>query len=192
MFEDVLQRALDLLRSDNPWMEAALLTLCAFVLMGVAVLVMRPLTPHGRRWRQARRLYRRLRIRQPSVADLLQELRQIDPFVFEELVLLAFREAGYHIRRNGSYSGDGGIDGRMRRGLRKYYLQMKRYTGYVSFSQVQEFAYICEKNGRRGVFVHTGRTGTGTKEFVEDIENIEIVEGTRLWRLLCRGEDVLG
>ncbi|EFI3550600.1 restriction endonuclease, partial [Escherichia coli] len=40
-------------------------------------------------------------------------LRKINPYVFEELLLLAFERRGMRVIRNSRYSGDGGLDGQV-------------------------------------------------------------------------------
>ena len=42
-------------------------------------------------------------------AQIITYLRKIDPYVFEELLLEAFEIKGYIIKRNKSYSYDGGM-----------------------------------------------------------------------------------
>jgi restriction endonuclease Mrr len=44
---------------------------------------------------------------------VLATLRRISPYVFEELLLICRQDQGWQIQRNFSYSGDGGIDGRV-------------------------------------------------------------------------------
>ena len=151
----------------------------------------RLLTPHGWRWRAARRLRRRIIKDAFTPERTIGYLRSVDPFVFEELVLLSFRKAGYRIRRNRRYTGDGGIDGRMSKGSRRWLLQMKRYGGHIDAADVRAFAGLCREHGACGAFVHTGRTGGAARDAVREAENVFIVSGERLWRLIARGEDVL-
>lgn len=147
---------------------------------------------HRRRRRGAVRLYRKLRGGQVREGAALRYLRCIDPFMFEELVLYAFSRCGYRVVRNERYTGDGGIDGRMRKGRRRYLLQMKRYSGYVDAVHVRDFAALCRRCRCGGAFVHTGRTGKAGRDEAEAEQGVSIVSGERLVRLLCRGEDPLG
>lgn len=149
------------------------------------------LSVHGFKIRRARRLRRRLIREDLSPASAIAYLRKVDPYVFEELVLLSFREAGYRITRNRRYSGDGGIDGRIAKGGQRWFVQCKRYKGYISSRQVAEFAAVCQEGRRRGVFVHTGRTGGASREMFAYDDDIEVVSGARLCRLILQGEDVL-
>lgn len=149
------------------------------------------LSPHGRKWRAARRVRKKLQREDMRPAQQLSYLRKIDPYVFEELVLMSFREAGYAITRNRWYSGDGGVDGRMKKDGVRWYVQCKRYCGYICARHVDEFSAVCERAGVHGVFVHTGKTGGASKEVARQDENITIVSGGRLLWLVVEGKDVL-
>src|ERR1019366_4149164 len=46
----------------------------------------------------------------PSTIDLVQQLRSIDWFQFEQLVALVYRKQGYAVSRRGGANADGGID----------------------------------------------------------------------------------
>ncbi|MGS6531656.1 restriction endonuclease, partial [Enterobacter hormaechei] len=45
------------------------------------------------------------------MAQIINYLRKIDAFVFEELLLEGFEAHGFRTMRIKRYSGDGGIDG---------------------------------------------------------------------------------
>lgn len=175
---------------------ALFLVLSAYFLVLAALVaancyVDRLLTPHGWRWRAAKRLRRRIVKVAFTPERAIGYLRSVDPFVFEELVLLSFRKAGYRIRRNRQYTGDGGLDGRMSKDGRRWLLQMKRYSGHIDAADVRAFAGLCREHGACGAFVHTGRTGGAAREAVREAENVFIISGERLWRLIACGEDVL-
>ncbi len=44
----------------------------------------------------------------------ITQLRGVNPFVFEEMILTALKHRRHQIKRNKRYSGDGGIDGQVR------------------------------------------------------------------------------
>ncbi|MDA8120226.1 MAG: restriction endonuclease [Gammaproteobacteria bacterium] len=117
-------------------------------------------------------------------------LRRIDPLVFEELVLEAFRVAGFAIRRNRRYTGDGGIDGRVKIG-RWRLIQCKRYAQSITPEHVAAFAQCVRRHsGRRGrgLFIHTGRTGPASRAILmEGAGRVVLVSGDRLLALL-RGD----
>ena len=113
-------------------------------------------------------------------------LRQIDPFVFEELILIALEKRGYTIRQNKRYTGDGGVDGRASKDGSKYLIQCKRYSGYVNSKHVEAFSRLCHHKGVKGFFVHTGKTGDGAKVVVADDDAVTIISGSRLYDLIIK------
>lgn len=110
-------------------------------------------------------------------------LRKINPYVFEELILSCLDAQGNKIFRNTKYSRDGGIDGVVIIESCKYLIQAKRYNGYVSKRDIENFDRLCRKKKCKGLFVHTGRTG---KEVLRSCRtsNIDIVSGSRLLNLI--------
>lgn len=114
------------------------------------------------RRRQARKVLAVLqRIEHPG--QKFSYLRKINPFTFEELVLTAFERRGVRVIRNKRYTGDGGIDGRIVLDGEMVLIQAKRYSGAINPVHVAEFARICQRQGMRGIFIHTGCTGAGSR-----------------------------
>lgn len=111
-------------------------------------------------------------------------LREINPYVFEELLLDAFESKGYRVTRSARYSGDGGIDGTIRKGGRTWLIQAKRYSGHIQSSHVADFARIVEQRRCHGLFCHTGRTGRQSHSLAQDSRKLTIVSGDRLLDLL--------
>ncbi len=113
----------------------------------------------------------------------LTHLRSINPFVFEEMILTAIKAQGHSITRNKKYTGDGGIDGRCNINGIDYLVQAKRYKAHINPAHVEEFAQICRKQGKKGLFVHTGKTGAKSKTIAQKTK-IEMISGQRLLNLL--------
>lgn len=111
-------------------------------------------------------------------------LRRINPYVFEEMVLDGFEKKGFSVKRNKRYSGDGGIDGRVVYEGKEYLVQCKRYRSYINPQHVNDFAEVCRRRGKDGYFVHTGKTGKGSKE-ISYKTNVKIISGNKLLELLC-------
>jgi len=109
-------------------------------------------------------------------------LRKIDAYAFEELLLTALKEAGAKTTRNLKYSGDGGIDGKCKYYGQKYFVQAKRYKGYISARDVKTFSTICRDNGVKGLFIHTGITGKKSLDVKSN--NVDIISSDRLLSLL--------
>ena len=142
---------------------------------------------HQRNVRKSRRVLRAVRqFREPGmVARCLTYLRQVDPLVFEEVVLSALEDAGLLVLRNRSYSGDGGIDGAVWEPKSGWLaVQVKRYSSHIHRGHLLEFrAVIQRRNFDGGFFVHTGRSGSGAYEFLRD-SGIILLSGDRLVTLL--------
>lgn len=117
-------------------------------------------------------------------AQAMAYLRKMNPYAFEELVLDGFRKAGYEVRRNRHYSADGGIDGHVYRDGREYLVQCKRYSGHISRRDVEDFSRVCTRECREGYFVHTGRTGRGSKETAALAGNVTVIGGDRMLELV--------
>ena len=138
--------------------------------------------------RSARKVYRTINnISNYNEGWLIAYLRKIDPYVFEELILLAFRKKGYRIKRNKRYTHDGGIDGKVFRVREKYLIQAKRYGSYISGEHVKQFSEICRKNKCYGYFIHTGKTGSTVRNEIP--ENVRIISGKYLYELFIEKED---
>lgn len=138
---------------------------------------------HRRNRRKAGKAIRRLNRGDMTPAQKMGYLRRIDPFVFEELTLTALGMNGYRPRRNRRYTGDGGTDGSVRRHGRTYLVQCKRYTGYINPSDVEEFATLCEIRGKRGLFVHTGKTGRKSRDLARE-SRVRVISGDSLLAMI--------
>lgn len=129
--------------------------------------------------------YYKLKTLKRFINDPVQQfmyLRAVNHFVFEEMILSAFKKLGYKIKRNTRYTGDGGIDGRIFINKKLYLIQAKRYKSYISAKDVQEFSHICRKHRCKGLFIHTGKTGKMARTLISN--NVDIVSGQRMLNLL--------
>ena len=140
---------------------SGMLVRCASQLLNAVRL--RRLTEHRRRIAQSRAVLRAVRQFTGAgyAARCLAYLRNVDPLVFEEVVLSALEDAGLFVLRNQRYSGDGGIDGKVWvPGHGWYAVQSKRYGGHVNHQHVAAFGQaLCHHGLGAGLFLHTGRSG---------------------------------
>ncbi len=113
---------------------------------------------------------------------VIGSLRRVNPFVFEELLLHCFKDAGYQVVRNSRYTGDDGIDGRIYRDGKLYYVQAKRYAGLIDAAHLRAFEQtITNSYGvEGGFFVHTGRTGDTAKAISRQQGQVTLLSGMRL------------
>ncbi|EHD9203062.1 restriction endonuclease [Salmonella enterica] len=167
---------------------AIFLLLCLIVL--IAILRRPSASARVRRHRRYRKTAQRVLVRLPALSSdgaRLSYLRKINPYVFEELLLLALEKQGLEVIRNRSYSGDGGLDGQVFINGERWLIQAKRYSRSISPQHVREFGELLAREGCRGFFVHTGRTGRKSLDSLRGYPQIQLVSGRRLLALLARG-----
>lgn len=138
---------------------------------------------HKRKQQSARRVLERIKTL-PGFPQKISYLRKIDPFVFEELLLHAFEDAGFEITRNAKYTGDGGIDGRFYIDGRKFLIQAKRYSSWVSTAHIQQLDALAKKDNSFAVFCHTGKTRKQTLEAYKAHKRVMIISGEALISLV--------
>lgn len=139
---------------------------------------------HWNIWLAGRKLKKLNNIIEPW--DKFRFLRKINPYVFEEMVLTSLNRRGHKIKRGKSYSGDGGIDGQVQMNGECYLIQSKRYSNHIKASHVKDFARICQRNSKKGLFVHTGRTGKKSK-VMAGYGDIQFISGRGLLVMLNAG-----
>jgi restriction system protein len=151
-------------------------------------------TPVKHRWRrqQARIMCRQLqgRDRSQPPAVVFAPLRRMDPLAFEELLLECFERRAIEVVRNLRYTGDGGVDGKVRICGWIWLVQAKRYKDTIRPEHVDAFAQLCATKSMPGLFIHTGRTGPSTRTLLNRHPHIQIISGEQLLALI-RGEPVL-
>lgn len=118
---------------------------------------------------------------------IINYLRQIDPFTFEEMLLSLFKNSGCKITRNKRYTGDGGIDGRFKYDREHYFIQAKRYSNYIKVTDVQSFADVCKKNKVKGLFIHTGKSGKTVNTILSNNSHIVIIHPEELVDFIVTG-----
>ncbi|MFD1803636.1 restriction endonuclease [Mixta tenebrionis] len=125
----------------------------------------------------------------PGDGQRMRYLRKINPYVFEELLLLALEHQGLRVVRNTSYSGDGGIDGQVIIDNQYWLIQAKRYRYAINPAHVRDFDTSLQRRASPGLFIHTGRTGPKSRAFCSTSPCMHIVSGQRLLDLLaCKPE----
>lgn len=142
-----------------------------------------PSKRHRYRINQATKIINKLNSFEGSykVPQCLLYLRKINPYTFEEILLTTFHARGYKIKRNISYSGDGGIDGRVYDKEGNYFLiQAKRYAGHINKRHLAEFdQIISRKKAKGGFFIHTGKTSIDCLQQYRNT-NLNILSGSAL------------
>lgn len=164
----------------------------AVLMWGLFFVVVRTLIRRGRVSVRRHRRYRRqaARVLQtlPGLAGdgcRLSYLRKINPFVFEELLLLAFARQGYRVKRNPRYSGDGGLDGQVWIDEQRFLIQAKRYSRAINPAHIADFSRLLRQQAVSGFFIHTGRTGMKSRTEAKGHTHLHIISGQKLLSLLA-------
>ncbi len=147
-----------------------------------SVTIARRNTKHAQFQREAMRQLKAL-LKCTTPQEKFYLLRKTNPFVFEEMILTAFKKKGYKIIRNKRYTGDGGIDGKVYIDKKLHLIQAKRYREHINLAHIKEFNEICANKNAYGLFIHTGKTGAQSRQEAINT-NLDLISGDKLLNLL--------
>lgn len=121
--------------------------------------------------------------------DLLEKLKEIDPYYFEKVILILLKKMGYGDFIETSKSGDGGIDGIINEdklGLEKIYTQAKRYNeNKVREKDIRNFIGAMSGDTSKGVFITTSTfDDSAIKKAKEAHHRIILIDGLKLVDLM--------
>ncbi|MGV3771266.1 MAG: restriction endonuclease [Verrucomicrobiales bacterium] len=133
-------------------------------------------------------------LREGLASDLLSQIKQSPPALFEKLVVEMLVKMGYGGTRQDAgraigKSGDEGIDGIIkedRLGLDIIYIQAKRWEGTVGRPEIQKFAGALQgQRARKGIFITTSDFSREASDYALRIESkIILINGTELAEML--------
>ena len=121
--------------------------------------------------------------------ELLEKLKEIDPYYFEKVILILLKKMGYGDFIETSKSGDGGIDGIINEdtlGLEKIYTQAKRYNeNKVREKDIRNFIGAMSGDTSKGVFITTSLfDDSAIKKAREAHHSIILIDGVKLVDLM--------
>lgn len=121
--------------------------------------------------------------------ELLEKLKEIDPYYFEKVILKLLKKMGYGDFIETSKSGDGGIDGIINEdklGLEKIYTQAKRYNeNKVREKDIRNFIGAMSGDTSKGVFITTSTfDDSAIKKAKEAHHRIILIDGVKLVDLM--------
>lgn len=131
-------------------------------------------------------------IKDSLIDELLQKLKEVDPYKFEEIVLDLLIKMGYggskeEAKEMTQKTGDEGIDGIINEdklGFDKIYIQAKRWKDSpVGRPAVQAFVGALDGHGAtKGIFITTSNFTKEAKEYVERLtsKKIILIDGYKL------------
>jgi len=123
--------------------------------------------------------------------NLLEKLKEIDPYYFEKVILILLKKMGYGDFVETSKSGDGGIDGIINEdklGLEKIYTQAKRYNeNKVREKDIRNFIGAMSGDTSKGVFITTSTfDDSAIKKAREAHHSIILIDGAKLVDLMLQ------
>jgi restriction system protein len=121
--------------------------------------------------------------------DLLERLKNIDPYYFEKVILILLKKMGYGDFIETRKSRDGGIDGIINEdklGLDKIYIQAKRYEeSRVREKDIRNFIGAMSGDTTKGVFVTTSDFDKDAIQKAHDAHHtIILIDGKKLVDLM--------
>lgn len=128
--------------------------------------------------------------------ELLEQIKTMNPYRFERLVLDLLLAMGYGGSREEAAtvtqkSGDEGIDGLInedRLGLDCIYIQAKRWQNSVGRPEIQSFVgALAGKHATKGIFLTTSSFSSGAIEFAKSVsQRVILIDGARLAELMIQ------
>lgn len=124
-----------------------------------------------------------------SKNELLEKLKNIDPYYFEKVILILLKKMGYGDFIETTKSADGGIDGIINEdklGLEKIYIQAKRFIeNKVREKDIRNFIGAMSGDTDKGVFVTTSLFDKGAEEKAKNAHHkIILIDGNKLVDLM--------
>jgi restriction system protein len=121
--------------------------------------------------------------------ELLERLKNIDPYYFEKVILILLKKMGYGDFIETTKSRDGGIDGIINEdklGLDKIYIQAKRYEeNKVREKDIRNFIGAMSGDTTKGVFVTTSDFDKEAIQKAHDAHHtIILIDGKKLVDLM--------
>lgn len=124
-------------------------------------------------------------------SELLERLKEIDPYYFEKVILILLKKMGYGDFIETSKSNDHGIDGIINEdklGLEKIYTQAKRYAdNKVREKDIRNFIGAMSGDTRKGVFITTSSFDQGAINKAKEAHHtIILIDGIQLAELMLQ------
>ncbi|WP_339924642.1 restriction endonuclease [uncultured Cyclobacterium sp.] len=121
--------------------------------------------------------------------ELLDKLRELDPYFFEKVILILLKRMGYGDFIETSKTGDGGIDGIINEdklGLEKIHTQAKRYNeNKVREKDIRNFIGALSGDTSKGVFITTSTfDDSAIRKAREAHHSIILIDGPKLVDLM--------
>ncbi|MDD3793902.1 MAG: restriction endonuclease [Candidatus Gracilibacteria bacterium] len=124
--------------------------------------------------------------------NLLDQLKEINPYYFERVILELFKKMGYGDFEETPKSRDGGIDGIIfqdQLGIDRIYTQAKRYTvNNITEKEIRNFIGAMSGDVSKGIFVTLSDFDKGAVEKANSakLHKIILINGSKLADLMIK------
>lgn len=123
-------------------------------------------------------------------AQRFRFVREVDCYLFEDVLMSCFEERGYSVTRT-KLSWDEGSDGYVT--INKVYMavQAKRYTGRISKQHVKDLYLLVQKKRKvkKGIFIHTGKSSGPILDYIKGEQELDMISGVDRLIKFLDGED---
>lgn len=126
-------------------------------------------------------------------SELLEKVYSVDPYYFQNIILLLFKKMGYGDFETTPKSGDGGVDGIINQdqlGIERIFIQAKRYKRENKVRELDIRNFIGAMSGevRTGIFVTTSSFDENAIKKAQNDRNhtIVLIDGDRLANLMIK------
>lgn len=141
----------------------------------------------SKKWLKSFRANKKVYSRRKRFSDV----RDVDHFLWEDILMSCFEERGYPIVRT-KMTWDGGSDGFVTINGELIVIQAKRYKGPISKSHVMELDNMVFNSKRlnKGLFIHTGKTSAPIKKHFRMCRYMGILSGVDPILRMLDGEEI--
>lgn len=119
-----------------------------------------------------------------SDSQRFKYIREMDFFLFEEVLITCFEERGYKVIRT-KMTRDNGSDGYVFLNDELVAIQAKRYSGPIAKKDILSFERLVTNGSKinKGLFIHTGKTSQPIKDIARNSNCIELISG--IDKIIC-------
>ena len=107
-------------------------------------------------------------------------VRNVDHFLWEEILMTCFEERGYRIIRT-KMTRDGGADGFVNINGQHVIIQAKRYKGLINKQHVIELDELVKNHRKynKGLFIHTGKSSKPILDYFKTRNHLALISGVK-------------
>lgn len=123
-------------------------------------------------------------------AQRFKFIRDVDYYLFEDILMSCFEERGYSVIRT-KLSWDEGSDGYVTINKVHMAVQAKRYKGRISKQHVKDLHSLVQRKRKvkKGIFIHTGKSSGPILDYIKSEQELDMISGVDRLIKFLDGED---